>query len=196
MRTILLLVVSLFFITSARADSLPPKLGSEQVIFLAYKLAGEKPPFSRWAEADGRRSAEELERLYRITEERTDLSRFHRDLELALYGYDPGEGRVPLGEIKAAFLTSPIKEIAGVEVHIENADNFAYWNLTPEQYRQVVEKNDNNEHYNYISTMTVKGVDKTKPRNEGTEHVLNVHWDKLYIYTKDRSKLLATFEAK
>ena len=175
---------------------LPPKLGSEQVIFLAYKLAGDTPPFAKWAEADGTRSAAELKRLYKITADRNDISSFHRDLELALYGYNKKTGKVPLGEIKAAFISSPFGHVEGVEVHIENADNFSHWELTPERYQAIVALNKGSERYNYISALEVKGVNQTKPRLSPTKHVLNVSWDSLHIFTKDRNTMLARFGAK
>ena len=194
MKKYALLIVALFVTNAAFAKDLPPKLGSEQVIFLTYKLAGETPPFDEWADADGKRSAYEIERLYNITAKRTDLAQFHRDLELALYGYDEKTGRAPLGEIKAGFLSSPLVDVAGVEVHIDNADDFAYWNLSSQKYQEIVKSNNGNARYNFVSSLTVKGVNKTKPRNKDNKYVLNLHWDKLYIYTKDKEVLLDTIE--
>jgi len=195
-KIILSLILILSLPTYVKASDLPPKLGSEQVIFLTYKLAKETPDFAEWAAIDSNRSAKELERLFKITAERTDLSRFHRDLELALYGYDAKTEEVPLGEVKAAFLASPLLKIAGVEVHIDNADDFANWKLEPKEYQKIVSDNSNEKRYNFVSTLNVKGVNKTILRDLDNKLVLNLSWDKLYIYTKDKSKLLAEIDAE
>jgi len=174
---------------------MPPLFGSEQVIFLYFKLSGENPPFEQWVAADKTRTREQFEELYKITADRTDLARFHRDLELALYNYSAETQKQPLGTEKATFITSPIADSTGLEIHVKNPGDFEGWEMTPDEFEEMHEKNDNNVRYKFVSVMKVLGTNLTKPEKPENKRVLDVYLEDLDIYTKDGKTLIKSFKA-
>ena len=193
MKVILLALVLVFMTLPAHAvvnkKGFPPQLGSEQVIFLYYALSGETPPYDAWVISD-ERSQEELKSLYETTADRMDLKQFHRELELALYNYNAESECQPMGAEKATFLSTPLLEGSKVELHVDNTENFACWDIDPESFAEVKARN-NNVRYKILSVLEVSGVNQTEPRMPGNK-VLNLHLKRMDVYTKDGGEHLVT----
>jgi len=68
--------------------------------------------------------------------------------------------------------------------------------MTPDEFEEMHEKNNNNVRYKFVSVMKVLGANLTKPEKPENKRVLDVYLEAIDVYTKDGKTLIKSFKAK